>query len=125
MFNSASVYEGSFDEWKPYGIPGAVQSDAGFNGFVKSPIEAHNQEFRLAGSAIENFMAASNAHRNKETAEEVSEMYKSQGKSSGGSSGIGGSVGSTLGGIAGNIIAPGIGGGIGSALGGALGGLFG
>ncbi len=124
MFDSASVYEGSFDEWKPYGIPDAVQSDAGFNGLVKGPIEAHTQGFRLAGNAIENFMAASNAHRNKETAEEVSEMYKSQG-TSGGGSGMGGAVGSTLGGIAGNIIAPGIGGGIGSALGGALGGLFG
>ena len=125
MFDSASVYEGSFDEWKPYGIPGAVQSDAGFDGLVKGPIEAHNREMQFAGDAIENFMAVSNAHRNMETENEISEMYKSKGQSSSsGGSGIGGSVGSTLGGIAGNIIAPGIGGGIGSALGGALGGLF-
>ena len=123
MFGSASGYERSFDEWTPYGIPDAVQSDAGFDGFVKGPIEAHNQEMQFAGDAIENFMAASNAYRNMETDKEIGEMLKPEEKSSG--SGIGGSIGSTLGGIAGNIIAPGIGGGIGSSLGGALGGLFG
>jgi hypothetical protein len=123
MFDSASGYERSFDEWMPYGIPDAVQSDAGFDGFVKGPLEAHNQEVRMAGDQIGNFMAASNAHRNAETDKQIAEMMKPEEKSSGG--GIGGTIGSVLGSVAGNVIAPGIGGGIGSKIGGSLGGLFG
>ena len=124
MFDSASGYERSFDEWTPYGIPDAVQSDAGFDGFVKGPLEAHNQEFRMAGDQIGNFMAASNAHRNMETDKEIAEMLKPEEKSSGGG-GIFGSIGKTLGGIAGTAIGGPLGGAIGSSAGGALGGLFG
>ena len=123
MFGSASGYERSFDEWTPYGIPDAVQSDAGFDGFVKGPLEAHNQEVRLAGDQLMNFMTASNAHRNMETDKEIAEMLKPEEKSSGGG-GIGGTIGSVVGSIAGNAIAPGIGGGIGSKLGSTIGNLF-
>lgn len=124
MFNSAGSYESSFDEWTPYGIPDAVQSDAGFDGFVKGPLEAHNQEVRLAGDQLMNFMTASNAHRNMETDKEIAEMLKPE-ESSGGGGGMFGTIGKTLGGIAGSAIGGPIGGGIGSSLGGALGGLFG
>ena len=125
MFGSASGYERSFDEWTPYGIPDAVQSDAGFDGFVKGPLEAHNQEMQFAGDAIENFMAASNAHRNMESDKKISEMMKPEEQSSGGGGGVFGSIAKTVAGVAGNAIAPGIGGPIASAAVGGLSGLFG
>ena len=120
MFDSASVYEGSFDEWKPYGIPGAVQSDAGFDGFVKGPIEAHNREMQFAGDAIEKYMAVNNAHRNMETDKEISEMFKPKEQSSGGGGGMFGSIAKIAAPIAANAIVPGSG-----PIVSALGGLFG
>ena len=125
MFDSASGYERSFDEWMPYGIPDAVQSDAGFDGFVKAPLEAHNQEFRMAGDQIGNFLAASNAYHNMETDKEIAEKLKPKEQSGGSGSGIGNTIGSVVGSIAGNALLPGFGGPIGSQLGSSLGGLFG
>ena len=121
MFDSASGYERSFDEWTPYGVPDAVQSDSGFNGFVKAPLEAHNQEVQMAGDAIGNFLAASNAYRNAETDKEISEILKPEEKSSGGGGGgLFGSIAKVAAPIAANAIVPGSG-----PIVGALGGLFG
>ena len=128
MFSSSDAYGSAFDSgtWKPYGLPDAVQSDAGFDGFVKEPLEAYKDEMRFAGDAMDALTMTKNAWRNAETDKEITEMYKDQaGGGSGGGGGMGSSIGGTLGSIAGNAIAPGIGGPIGSALGSAVGGLFG
>lgn len=105
MFDSASGYERSFDEWMPYGMPDAVQSDSGFDGFVKGPIEAHNREMQFAGDQIGNFLTASNAYRNAETDKEIAEMLKPEEKSSGGGGGgVFGTIAKTVAGIGGTAI---------------------
>ena len=58
-FNAASAYGQAFDSeaWKPYGIPGAVTADEGFQSFVNDPLEAQEMEMQFAGDALGSWAA--------------------------------------------------------------------
>lgn len=129
MFNASKGYGSAFDGdiWKPEGMPDAVGSDQGLDGFVTNPLKAREMENRFAGDALMAYAGVKDdkymADKQVEAAEIRKELAeKAQSKQSGG--GLGG-FGKIAGGILGSVVGGPVGGAIGSGLGGAVGGLFG
>ena len=123
-FSIADQYGGGSDAgaWTPMGVPDAVQSDAGFNGFVKDPLKAHEKEMQFAGDSLSQYVNVLNA---KETADAQIKAYeKAKSAAGGGGSGIGQIIGKVGGAALGSAI-PGVGTALGSTIGSGLGGLFG
>lgn len=101
MFNASKSYGSAFDNdiWKPEGMPDAVGSDQGLEGFVSDPLRAHEAETRFAGDALMAYADTVNAKETMEAEIDAAKtrqkvMNKNQKKSSGG--GIMGAVGAGL-----------------------------
>ena len=128
MFNASKGYGSSFDGdiWKPEGMPDAVGSDQGLDGFVTNPLKARESEMRMAGDQLMNYAGAQDskymADAQIEAAKIRNELAEKAQEQQGG--GLGG-FGKIAGGILGSVIGGPAGGAIGSGLGGAVGGLFG
>ena len=131
MFNASKGYGAAFDGdiWKPEGMPDAVGSDQGLDGFVTNPLKAREMETRFAGDALMNYAGVKDVKYMADKQVEASAirkelMEKSQKSSGSGGGGFGGS-GKIAGGISGSVVGGRVGGAIGSGLRGGLGRLFG
>ena len=98
--SASKAYGASFDSdgWNPTGMPDAVQADEGFGAFVANPLKAHEDEMRMAGDGLMNFVEANEAFKNSRNAVETAEIRasaKPPGQGGGGASqalGIAGKV---------------------------------
>ena len=80
MFNASKGYGSAFDGdiWKPEGMPDAVGSDQGLDGFVTNPLKAREMETRMAGDALMNFAGVKDAKYMADAQVEAAEIRKEQ-----------------------------------------------